>query len=284
MLDDPIIRRTLITAAVAIPTGYLIGAAYVLGVREPMRETVEVRVQPTDEALLALCEQRMPKGVQGRLQDAVMEIERLEGQLVEKERELSAITATQARSQQEQDQLERRTRRLQAEAEALRVALDRVAEERDELVSELKASLRALDEQVQETERQRASKDRWRSRSVDEAWLRFTAETKNRLCDRGTRRRLERCETHLDTFFHESNLQPSFRQCLLTRQAVPSLGTLPNPDAPLPAHARPIPDDRSLPGRGHYIVLCDPTLPEAAPTASPGGTSPTLTAGRPDDP
>lgn len=262
MLDDPLIRRTLLTAIVAIPAGYAIGAIVVVGTREPLRETVEVRTVPTDDELLARCEALIPEGTHERLKQAVAEVSRLEGQLVEKERELALIEQSRVDNEAARKELETKRRMLQAEVKELRRALTKVAVERDELLVELKETVEALDAQVEETERQRTEKERWRQVSTDEAWSRFVAESKIALCDRGTRKRQDRCESHLEAFFGRA-LEERFQNCLLTGQATPTLGQLEDPDARLPPAAVAVPEDRSIPGRGYYVVLCDQDLPES---------------------
>jgi len=262
MLEDPLIKRTLLTAVVAIAAGYALGAVYVTATREPLRETVEVRTVPTDEELLARCEALVPEGTHERLKQAVAEVARLEGQLVEKERELALVEQSRVDNEAERKSLDAKRRMLTAEVNELRKALTKVAVERDELLVELKDTVAALDAQVEETERQRVEKERWRQVSTDEAWSRFVAEAKVTLCDRGTRKRQDRCEEHVGGFL-QGAIQEDFQRCLLTGQATPTLGQLSDPDAKLPAAAIAIPDDRALPGRGHYVALCDEALPES---------------------
>lgn len=262
MFEDPLIRRTLLTSLIAIPAGYALGAVFVVATREPTRETVEFRTVPTDEELLARCETLVPEGTHERLKEAVAEVARLEGQLVEKERELAMVEQSRVDNEAARKDLDARRRMLQAEVSELRRALEKVAVERDELLVELKQTVEALDAQVEETERQRSEKERWKQVSTDEAWSRFVAEAKIALCDRGIRKRQERCEEHIDGVFSD-DVRDAFQRCLRTGQATPTLGQLADPDARLPPHAVAIPDDRSVPGRGHYIVMCDPDLPES---------------------
>lgn len=259
----PLDPRTAIVAGLpALALGGALGAVLTDAWREPMRTSVEVLVMPTDDQWRIRCEEMVPEGTEARLKGAVAEIARLEGEIESKEAALTQLERTVGKTAADAAAFEQQRATLKAEVRALRKALDVVAVERDALVVELKQTIEALDAQVVATETERVAKEQWKRVSTDNAYTGFVARTQITMCDRGTAKRQGKCEEVVADAL-DRLVADRFVACVNSGQAVPSVLQLSRPDDPIPAAAVRLPDDRSVPGRGWYVQLCDPALPEA---------------------
>ncbi|HMV69384.1 MAG TPA: hypothetical protein PKA64_21255, partial [Myxococcota bacterium] len=160
-----------------------------------------------------------------------------------------------------------RAKRLEAEVGGLKKQIGEVKAERDRLVTELKDTLQKLGEQVVLTEQVSAERDSWKSRSTDERWGRFVAEAKTAMCDKGTVKRHDACYAAVDGALGEA-LRRQFQACVSSGQAVPTLGQVEKGKQP-PAQAVTLPDSKEYSSKGWYVLMCDPSLPEATPPGTP---------------
>lgn len=190
-----------------------------------------------------------------------LEARELEMQQMKADRS-AANTRASARWQAMEQELELLQVQL-AEAEAARdqakEQLTMALAELDAKKAELTQTLAELDEQIQETRKAQRQAKVFKQASGRNLWAAFGENAKVRVCDRGTRRGLDRCHEAVDQALDEE-LAVAFSSCVDDRHAMPVLMEGSRGEA-LPAHAVPLPDDRFT--RGWYVSLCDPTLPEA---------------------
>ena len=129
----------------------------------------------------------------------------------------------------------------------------RLVEELEETVAQLVETKDALEEQVIETKLAQST-------SRMNNWQRFVHEGELKICERGNRKRMNRCREAVQDAF-TSDIQQSFEYCLKTDQATPTLVEI-DKKAPLPEFAQWLNSEEKM-LKGWAVVLCDPSLPEA---------------------
>jgi chromosome segregation ATPase len=215
----------------------------------------------SDEEIAEICE-TVTLDEKERLRAAQDRVTDLKASLESREMELAELRDKQRRAREAGVALGQRLKELESEVEELRTQLEDVTEERDNLIVELKTTVRKLEVQIRETEKYKKEAKKWKRKSTANAWRSFIAEAKVNMCDRGTRKRHEKCHAAVEEAMSEE-IQDLFEKCVDSYQAIPILGQV-EKGAGLPAFAQEITDDRRFTNRGGWhIRFCDPTLPEA---------------------
>ena len=109
--------------------------------------------------------------------------------------------------------------------------------------------------------------DHFKNESTENLWSSFGNNAKVELCDRGSRRRHDKCHEAVEAVLTPA-LKERFKVCVDSYQAVPVLRRLDKKEA-LPPYSEQLPEDNKFTDNGWYILFCDPTLPEAS--ANPTG-------------
>ncbi|MCB9665408.1 MAG: hypothetical protein H6732_14950 [Alphaproteobacteria bacterium] len=239
-------------------------AAHALGTRD-RHVPVEVIPAPAEAELdaaelEALCEDLRASDVD-LIAAAQGQVDSLRSTLDTREAELAALREQVDEAEDAAAAKQRRILALEKEIASTRTALTSATEERDRLVTELRETLAALDEQVLQTENAEGRARAWRARSTDSLWRSFVAESKVRICARGTVKRLDRCQDAVEQAL--ARHRTHFERCVMSYQATPTLGQLEGKDARAPATAETLPDEKVYPTKGWFLDFCDESLPEA---------------------
>ncbi len=245
----------------------LLGAAggFAVGVRRVPEP--EPCPPPKSSELEVLCATSADAAHPEQLREAQAQVDTLVTALKSKEDELSEALAKVETSADARDAMVAKARSLEKDVFALRGQLGQAKDERDRLLEELRTTVEKLDFQVQATDAARAEVVVWQGRSTSEQWRGFVAESKNQVCVRGTAKRVEGCQEAVEGVF-SPDLRTRYVACLEAGSAKPSLGRLEKGQS-LPAFAVSFPEDRRFPDKGWYVLLCDPTLPEAGSGSQP---------------
>ena len=221
----------------------------------------------TDEQLLKLCEELVEDG-QTKAMKAQARVEALQNDLAAKEEELAKLKAEDIKDEKRRAAAARKWREMEAELETMRSQLTEAETERDTLRTELKQTLVQLDRQIAETKKfktkakvYRAKAIQYKTESTENLWKSFGAEAKVEICDRGSRKRHEKCHAAVEAAF-TSRVRSKFEECVDTYQAIPVLRQL-EKDEKLPNLAEELPNDNKFTKKGWVIIWCDPSLPEA---------------------
>lgn len=264
----------VVVGLVGILAGAIAGAGVfaVLGPTPPPPEVkIEVvKEQLTAEELAALCSEEV-EDERTALKDAQSKVTDLQSQLAAREQELADLQQQAEKDESKKAAAAQRYKDLQAEVESLRGQLAKAEQERDTLVVELKKTVAELEEQIKETEVQRQRAERYKGESHLNLWSSFSNEAKVEICDRGSRRRHEKCHEAV-----ESALTPAIRErfltCVNTWQFTPTLRQLEDRKAEIPLHAQKLSDDDRFTEKGWYVQFCDPSLPEALEPGAEGSS------------
>lgn len=221
----------------------------------------------TEEELLALCADLVEDG-QTKAMKAQSRVESLQNDLAAKEEELAKLKAEDIKDEKRRAAATKKWREMEAELETLRSQLTEAETERDTLRNELKDTLVQLDKQIAETKKfkkkakvYRAKAIQYKTESTENLWKSFGAEAKVEICDRGSRKRHEKCHAAVNTALTPA-IRSKFEQCVDTYQAVPVLRQLEKGEK-MPNLAQELPNDNKFTKKGWVIIWCDPTLPEA---------------------
>jgi len=222
--------------------------------------TEEIQPQMTEEELSQLCAKNVEEHKENVL-DLQKKVRGLQGTLKEKETELEELRKEQKKKPS--SQTSKRQEELESELATLRIQLAATEQERDSLRTELKQTLKKLDKQIRETKKYKAKAKKYKRQSVENLWKAFVADAKVQACDRGSRKRHEKCWAEFNqTLSNESNHRQRFMTCVNTYQAVPVLRKAKLFER-LPSFATWLSGEKNRGKfiKGWYILFCDPSLP-----------------------
>ncbi len=226
---------------------------------EPQLIDIDVQeFELTDEQLAELCKELTEEEKQNVF-DIQEKVTSLQSSLAEKEEELSRLRAKEKGNKERRIEAQKRWKELEADIATLRVQLASAEQERDELREELKETIVKLDKQIKETKKFKSKAKKYRRESTQNLWTAFVNEAKVKGCNRGSKRRHDKCWTAFEAGL-TGVMQERFTTCVNTYQAVPILRKVEN-GAALPSFAEWLPqDDRFT--KNWYVIFCDPSLPE----------------------
>lgn len=259
-----------------------IGAGYALHsfLADPVEvivsEPTVIKENLTAEEIAAFCEDEVldERAALGTAQDKVTD---LQSRLDARESELATLQkdteSKKASAGAAWTEMKKKLEALEAEVATLETQLQEAQQERDTLLVELKETVVALEKQIKETVKQKERGDKYKAESHQNLWTTFAAEAKVNICDRGTRKRHEKCHDAVTEALAKSSVQQRFIECVDTNQATPNLVQAERNDRKadnLPPYAKWLDDDSRFTNKGWYVQYCDPTLPEADIGDAPG--------------
>lgn len=257
---QPDARRLFLRAALFTLAGLgTVGAGMFYLIHEMSPEPLPVALEPAAQPPVAATSQSEPAAL---LLDAQRQVEQLEDQLGDREKQLADIRAAAEVPPDSVSGVD-----LATQVASLRANLDAARRVRDRLKTDLQAALVQVELKTEEARLAHSDVAVWKSESVRNDWKAFTATTTADLCDHGTRRAVEKCHATLDAWFTEARFE-RFAACSGNGGATATLLTVPNGEK-APGLSERI--EGVVAGRAGdpYVVYCDPRLPERV--ASLGG-------------
>ena len=232
-------------------------------IETPITEIQIQEAEISDEQLEELCSELTQEEKQNifDVQEKVVSLQTL---LQEKEEELTRLRESEEKNKSDQAKARKQSRAkwkaLEAEIATLRVQLASAEQEREELRQELKDTIVKLDKQIKETKKFKSKAKKYRRESTQNLWTAFVNEAKVRGCNRGSKRRHDKC---WEAFEQGLNgiMRERFTTCVNTYQAVPILRQIENNNEGLPGFAEWLPQDNRF-TKGWHVIFCDPSLPE----------------------
>lgn len=226
-----------------------------------IEEKDEDTLQFTEEELAEICkdfteEKRSVLDVQSELETLQKELEERESEL---DRLRGDIENKKIEDEEKRAAAKRRWNKLQEEIATLQVKLASVEKERDELRVELKETVKKLDYQISQTKKYKAKAKKYKKQSTKNLWQAFTAEARNQGCNRGSKKRHEKCWEAFDLSMSDT-MKQRFTTCVNTYQAVPILKKAERGES-LPSFSEWLSKENKY-TKGWYVIFCDPSLPE----------------------
>jgi hypothetical protein len=259
-----------------------VGAGYALHsfLEDPVEvilsEPMVIKEHLTAEEIAAFCEDEVKdeRASLGTAQDKVTD---LQSRLDARESELSTLQK-EAQSKKASAgaawmEMKKKVEALEAEVATLETELQGALVERDDLLVELKQTVVALEQQIKATQKQKERGDKFKAESHQNLWTTFAAQANVNICDRGSRKRHDKCHDAVAEALNKSDVQNKFIECDDTNQATPVLVQAERNDRKtgnLPPYAKWLDDDSRFTNKGWYVQFCDPSLPEADIGAAPG--------------
>lgn len=253
----------LITAGLALAVGGAIGA---LGVAlwwratPPEVQTVVQLRDLTDEELETMCNPFLTDTL-SVLTEAQAKVVDLESQVKQKEAVVAELERKAAAGAVAGRKLRAELEAARAELVTLRAELERAVTEKEQALAELDRTVETLRQTEEVLEETKTKLTIAEGDVLTNRWRAFAREAQLEICERGGRRKMGRCREAVQTALG-AEIEGAYRHCLKSGQAVPGLREATKDLPGLPDFARWLDEDeRTL--KGWYIVLCDPTLPEA---------------------
>ncbi len=260
----------MVTVLTALVIGLLAGAILGFILFRGDTTTQLVQQELTNEELDALCAVKVDEAVGEAADELTVAQERvatLQDDVFGKEREVAEMEAEMTRRAE-------RGRALSAEVTELREQLQAARTELTSLKAELTAAVEEKEElfvQLRYTEEQLAEQRVETSVAREDAlsfkWQTFVTASQLEVCEKGGRRRMGRCRETVTEFV--ASFRTEFEHCIRSGQEMPGLQEAERNTEVLPMFAKWIDQDERI-TRDWYVLLCDPTLPEADGWDSPG--------------
>ncbi len=213
----------------------------------------------TPEEMEVLCKE-LTTDARTQLLSRQARVENLEQTLKEREAELAALKKEGEVDETRRKAAASRWKEIEAEIVSLKAERDAAVVERDALRAELKDTLKELDRQIVRAETFKAKAKEFKKKSTENDWQAFLANAKLEICDKGSRKRHEKCHEAVETALGSAVVN-QFEICVDGYQARPELRAFDKGEE-LPANAQRLPDDNKFTKKGWAILFCDPTLPE----------------------
>ena len=253
----------MITVLAALIVGLLAGVMLGFLVWSGSKETVLVPQQMSNEEIDALCSPYVDEAVGEAADELTVAQERvatLQDDVFSKERQVAELEAEMARRAERGRSLVAEVETLRAQLEEARAELTTLKQELATAVEEKEAlfvQLRFTEEQLAE---QRVETYVAREDALSFKWQTFLTASQLEVCEKGGRRRMGRCrETVTEKL---ATFRTEFEHCIRSGQEMPGLAEADRNQETLPVFAKWLDQDERI-TRDWYVLLCDPTLPEA---------------------
>jgi hypothetical protein len=252
----------VVTALMALLAGGALGALVVWVVKQP--EIVEKAVPRdlTEAELTAACAPLVTE-VAENLEAANDKVTTLVDEVKAKEARVQELEAEMKKRSARGAQLVKELEQARAELEEVKAQLKQAIEEKEALVVELKQTLADLDTQKEETRQAKVE-------SIHNNWDSFVAESQLEICERGTRKKLGKCREAV-TAYLDAEMKAKYEHCLKSGQEEPKVREA-GKDEELPVFASYLDQENKI-VKDYYVLLCDPSLPEAKGFADEGTAS-----------
>ncbi len=223
----------------------------------PPAQVIKEGLSAEDMALLCV-DQVEPETEKARkAQQRVMDLEK---ELTEKEAALAAEMAQDQKDEVKRKAAAKKWKAMEADIANLRVQLASAERQRDEIKVKLERTVRDLRVQIKETKKYQEAAKEYKGESEENLWAAFNANAKVEICDRGTRKRHEKCHEAVDTAI--AGYHGRFKECVGDFQAVPVLKQLAKKE-PQPEFSEKLPEDNKFTRSDWVIIFCDPSLPQS---------------------
>ena len=246
--------------------GVLVGSVIGYVASETLQEPQEVvtKTQVVQEELSNEDLEELCKGLTDAEKKNVLEVQEevksLQLTLADREAELEKLKEQKYNTEKARKAARLKWKAMEEEIATLQIQLAAAEQERDELKVELQETLVELKKQVKKTQKFKAKAKKYKAQSTANLWTAFQAQAKVKGCDRGSRKRHEKCHEAFDLSMTEK-VKQRFYNCVDTYQAVPVLRKV-NGGEGIPPYSAYLSSESRF-TKNWAIIFCDPTLPEA---------------------
>lgn len=267
----------IVTAGIALLVGVVVGGGLAWVVKP---DTIVEKPVPRDLTAAeadALCAPKIAAvtadlmKAQDKVTTLIDDVKIKEARVKELEDDIAERQRKGALAAETYKQLKAELDAAKGELATVKQQLETALEEKEELVVELKKTLKDLE--VQKVETKVAQED-----ALTKGWTAFVGEAQLNICDKGNRKKLGACRETVVAKVEP--FKPKFQHCLRSGQEMPSTHVAEKAED-LPQFSEYIDQEDKI-TKDWYVLLCDPTLPEAKGFADEAASDEPPT--RPSDP
>jgi Skp family chaperone for outer membrane proteins len=246
------------TAGGALAVGILVGGIIAWLIKPAVE--VEVPRDLTKNEIDAICAPAVDEKQQA-LDAAADKVEVLTADVQEREAKLQDLEAEMTRRSERGRAMHRELEAAKAELEQVKMELAIALEEKHQLEVELTATVAQLEETEEKLDHQVTLTERAKEDALTNKWHRFLNDAQLEVCEKGNRKRLGQCRETVLAKLTASDVRDKFAHCVRSAQATPTVHEV-GRDESLPDYSQYL-DQNERVVKDWYVLLCDPTLPEA---------------------
>lgn len=232
--------------------GYLLSSA--------TQVEVEVPRELTDAELEAACAPSVAEKAKD-LEEAQEKVSKLSSDVASKEAKVAELEEEMTRRSERGRALVLELEKAKKELEDVKAALVIAEEEKAQLVEDLTLTEARLEETEEKLEEQIELTDLAKEDALTNKWYRFINDAQLEICEKGNRKKLGKCRESVQDHLMVNTVRDKFAHCVRSGQATPTVLLLEKGEM-MPQFAFYI-DQEDRITKDWYILLCDPTLPEA---------------------
>jgi hypothetical protein len=244
----------VITAVAALVAGAIVGAiaVWVLKPAQIVTNQVQVPRDLTQDELKLACGPLLDE-MAANLDAANDKVTDLVGQVHEKETKVQELEDEMKRRGARGAEMKHELDAAKAELETVKAQLKQAIDEKEAVIVELKKTLVELDTSKAETKVAKTE-------SLGHEWDAFLNQSQLDICEKGNRKKLGSCREDVTAVV--ATYRTKYEHCIKSGQEAPTLHEAAK-DFTMPQFGEYLnQDDKFV--KDWYVMLCDPTLPEAS--------------------
>jgi len=248
------------TAFASLIVGVLVGGTFGWVVKPDTEVEVEIPRDYTEDELAEVCLPEVQEKATA-LEEANVKVTSLSSQVREKETRVKELQAEMDRRAERGRELYLEFQQAKEELAQVKLELQAAEEEKEVLIEELTRTVEKLEETEEELEEQVELTGRAKEDALVNKYYRFVNDAQLEICEKGNRKKLGKCREAVTAELERPERRDKFAHCVRSGQATPSVHEM-EKGASMPQFAEYINEDDKI-VKGWYLLLCDPTLPEA---------------------
>jgi len=262
MQDSGIIGVVLpfATAIASLVLGVVVGLVLGFVLKPAQQVEIQVPRELTQAELEAACAPAVAEKAKD-LEQAQEKVTKLSSDVVSKEAKVAELEAEMTKRSERGRAMVLELEKAKKELEETKAALVIAEEEKAQLVEELTLTEAKLEETEEQLEEQIVKTDLAKEDALTNKWYRFINDAQLEICEKGNRKKLGKCREGVQDHLMIDTTRDKFAHCVRSGQATPTVRILEKGES-MPQFASYI-DESDKITKDWYILLCDPTLPEA---------------------
>lgn len=250
------------TAVAALAVGALVGGVIAWVAKPPEKVSVEVPRDYTAVELEQACAPMIAEAT-SQLEQAHEKVVTLSAEVKSKQEKVNALESEMKRRSERGAalvaELEAAKKELAEVKEELRVA----KEEKERLVVQLEQTIAQLEVTEEKLDQQIVMTEMAKEDALVNKYYRFVNDSQLEICEKGNRKKLGKCRETVQAQLSTDDVRNKFSHCVRSGQATPSVVEFNKKEQEgLPEFAQWINQEEKV-TKGWYLLVCDPTLPEA---------------------
>ncbi len=248
------------TAIASLVLGVVVGLLLGFLLKPAQQVEIQVPRELTQAELEAACAPAVAEKAKD-LEQAQEKVTMLATEVTTKEAKVAELEAEMTKRSERGRALVLELERAKKELVEVKAALVIAEEEKAQLVEELTFTEAKLEETEEALVEQIELTDLAKEDALTNKWYRFINDAQLEICEKGNRKKLGRCREGVQDHLMDGAIRDKFAHCVRSAQATPTVLLMEKGEI-MPQFAHYIDQEDKI-TKDWYILLCDPTLPEA---------------------